>query len=422
MNKSQKFKILTSSELVKRYPINNLIKNLEINSSSIFAENLLTEYDCIILNTSSGHTVNQNRLSQLINYIKSNKGLVICLIDKMIGSWNSFNNFHYIEGVLNDIIKIQAYELFNNLNVGYEYKLTLEMQNTSFFDYLNKERNYWSIAVKNENLDKIIPLALNFDNEAISFTTIQYPYRIYFLPYIENKASEFWTSIYNELRNIRLFLNEVPEWTKNYILPTLTEKNNNIDELQININKLESEKETIINEKKYLEHIKNVLFCGSGLLLQNTVKEALISLGIDAKDGKSNREDITFIFENKHFVIEVKGLSKSVGEKDVSQLVSKKVQYEEEHLVEAKGILIANAWKDMPIEERNTIETIIFPDQMKKLTELRKVALLTTQQLFVAYCKNLEVNFDVNKFISNIENTVWIFKDLNEIDNYKLNT
>lgn len=171
-----------------------------------------------------------------------------------------------------------------------------------------------------------------------------------------------------------------------------------------------------------MEHIKNVLFCGSGLLLQNTVKEALISLGIDAKDGKSNREDITFIFENKHFVIEVKGLSKSVGEKDVSQLVSKKVQYEEEHLVEAKGILIANAWKDMPIEERNTIETIIFPDQMKKLTELRKVALLTTQQLFVAYCKNLEVNFDVNKFISNIENTVWIFKDLNEIDNYKLNT
>jgi len=327
---------------------------------------------------------------------------------------------NYSLSIVKNIIAKNPAMFFDNSNRGYEVKVLPEAQLTSFFDYLGSKDYQWNISVKKEDTDSIIPLAVNLDNEAIAFTVKQFPHRIYFLPYIVTAHAEFCNAVYDAIVHLNSKLENIPEWVSAYTLPTLNDKNKTIEEINNSIIKLEGQKEKVTKEKNYLEQIRNVLFCGSGVVLQNTVKEVLKCIGIDAKDGKNNREDITFVWEKKHFVSEVKGLSKSAGEKDVSQLVSKKIQYEEENLIQAKGILIVNAWKDKPLEQRNTSNVQIFPEQMMKLTQLRKVALLTTQQLFVAYCQKLENRFDINSFVAQIDSTIGKFEGLDNIQDYKI--
>lgn len=129
------------------------------------------------------------------------------------------------------------------------------------------------------------------------------------------------------------------------------------------------------------------------------MKDVLIELGLDAQDGKDVREDIILVHNGSHFVFEVKGLTKSAGEKDINQLQAKKMQYEQENKVKAKGVLIVNAWRELPLEDRNTPDHPIFPNQMMVMTNIWEFCLMTTQQLFVLYCMKLEKVFKLNEFL-----------------------
>ena len=45
---------------------------------------------------------------------------------------------------------------------------------------------------------------------------------------------------------------------------------------------------------------------------------------------------------------------------------------------------------------------------------------MTTQQLFVAYCDNLEGKFDLEEFIQKIESTNGILEGYDDIEKYKV--
>lgn len=243
--------------------------------------------------------------------------------------------------------------------------------------------------------------------------------RTFFLPWLPHADDIFWDGIIEIVYGLWNSAEPVDGWVQSYFVPTLKDKLAEIENCQKKIDRVESEKKTLVEYKEKLENIRDTLLFRDGIILQRTVREVLGFLGIDAKDGPHGREDITFVHGQHHFVIEVKGSTKSANEGNITQLNGKKVLYEEEIKTKSKGILIANAWRTLSLEQRGTPDHPIFPDQMMALTRTWDFALVTTQQVFVAYCKKLENQFDLEEFVQQLHSTIGVFQGFDDIQKYK---
>ena len=151
-------------------------------------------------------------------------------------------------------------------------------------------------------------------------------------------------------------------------------------------------------------------------------KEVLNEFGLKVEDGKQGREDLVFSFNDENFLLEVKGIEKSASKSNVRQLNGHLTEYKNEHEVEVKGILLVNAWRKLPIEERETKEKPIFPDEIMTLVNLTGVVLMTTQQLFVAYCEYLEGKFNLDTFVKTSKSTSGVMIGFEDTFKYKLNS
>lgn len=381
---------------------------------------LLSEYQGIILDTKDDLIVhNDQRKAQFRKYIKNNNGFIICVLRKFKGAWGTNSSYAFIDTVMEEALGIN----FNNFNSnvsGSSGEATNFSNNTVFNDYLRTPGVEWFISLNKESIENAVPLMENVESDAIAFMSKKYSNRIFFIPWIAKAEESFWNAVLELARELSGFTENSPQWVEEYQVPTMKEKNVAIAELQENIDKAEKEKKSIVEEKNRLIDIRDTLLFRDGIKLQNTVKNILNELGIPAKDGKMGREDVIFELGNKSFVSEVKGLKKSAAERHLNQLNSKKGQYEFEIKKKTKGVLIVNAWRDLPIENRGSNDHPIFPDQISSVTKMWEFALLTTQQLFVAYCKKLDGKFDNENFINELFDTVGVFSGLDDIDKYKL--
>ena len=94
-------------------------------------------------------------------------------------------------------------------------------------------------------------------------------------------------------------------------------------------------------------------------------------------------------------------------------------EYKNENEVEPKGILLINPWRKLPIEERNTNDKPNFPNEIMTLVNISNITLITTQQLFVAYCDNLEGKFNLDEFIQKIDSTNGVLEGYEDIERFK---
>jgi hypothetical protein len=138
--------------------------------------------------------------------------------------------------------------------------------------------------------------------------------------------------------------------------------------------------ERITAKSKQLEAEEQlkILFTAKGDDLADAVIKVFQELGAKAEPGKPDRDDIIIEFEGKHAVVEVKGRNSSAAEKDVAQLQKWVSISLADREIDAKGMLLVNAFCDTPIAER--VEPA-FPDQMLKLSKRYEHCLLTTTQL-----------------------------------------
>lgn len=407
---------------------NTFIKSdsLNIDTRSFVSINIgvtasvLKEYDLIVLDLLNELDIHEKRNQQLREYLLQGK-TIICLLNEYKEKRGGVVNLGPIKSLL--------YDSFNNSNLkiifnieshGDTYDITNYGRHHIFNKYLDSEKKQWRIALNKKLSPDVNILAQNVNVEPVAFTLKKYGGRVILLPYLPSNEEIFWDTVEEISFTVGNISEPVEEWVSKYTVPTLDVKIRKIKQIQERIDKYEVEKKEYENEKKHLENIRNTLLYRDGKILQDTVKEVLIELGIEAEDGPDGREDITFIYGDKHFVIEVKGLTKSAGEKHMSQLNSKKVQYEEDNKVKAKGVLLVNAWRKVPLEKRGTNDKPIFPDQMMELANIWEIALMTTQQLFVMYCKNLEGNFDVDSFIENVYKTIGVYNEYAVYTEYKI--
>jgi hypothetical protein len=99
-------------------------------------------------------------------------------------------------------------------------------------------------------------------------------------------------------------------------------------------------------------------------------------------DGLEGRDDLIAEFEEKIFVIEVKGKTKSAAEGDAAQLEKWVSTHMAEKSKLPKGLLVVNAYREIPLEERTED---VFPNQMLKFSKQREHCLMSGLQLLCLY-------------------------------------
>lgn len=179
---------------------------------------------------------------------------------------------------------------------------------------------------------------------------------------------------------------ELPAWTAAYALPgeleMKKEQRNLNDELNEVLFRISKQKELAAELESY-----KTLFAGTGKALETQIRRVFEELGFSVKEGEPGRDDLILRYEDKVAVVEVKGVSKSAGEKHAAQLEKWVSEYHVAHNVHPKGILVVNTYRDAPLENRSGYA---FPDQMLPFSKNRGHCLITTLQLLGLYldCKD----------------------------------
>ncbi len=429
METQKRYRVLLNTYSISKANLKEYDTYIDFDNRSILSvggnkdADLLLEYDGIIIDTDfflNNQIFETNtRIEQIKHFIKRSNSIMIFLIGKYQKSNNGWTNYIYIRQIINEIFNKNIDILFDTVSSGSKAYGTKFTNISPFREYLKTKSTNWSISFLGQYSEHVLPL-LNAENgNLIAFTPKQFLNKIFFLPWIPQKEEIFFSELIELVRNSSLEYETVPDWTRKYFVPSLKEKIDKINEIEVRIDECNKEKEKIVTGKDEIEKIRDTLLFRDGMVLQNVVKDVLNYLGLNSNDGTQGREDIIFIYNKNHFVIEVKGSKKSASYDNIKQLHSHMVQYEEDEQEKSKGILIINAWRELPIENRNTPDTLIFPTQIDKSVKIWGIALLTTQQLFVAYCQKLENKFNTEEFVKKLFNTVGAFDGLNNISDYK---
>jgi hypothetical protein len=131
---------------------------------------------------------------------------------------------------------------------------------------------------------------------------------------------------------------------------------------------------------------KKALVALDGNGLEEAVAAAFEELGAAITAGAPGRADRILNWKGKKAVIEVKGSVKSASERNAAQLEKWVAEHtaagdDEEDADPPKGILVVNAWREVPLPER---DSPAFPDQMLAYSEARGHCLLESAQLLTA--------------------------------------
>lgn len=384
----------------------------------------LTEYDAIILNIYNQVIFPPERVVQILNFLQLDKKLLIVILNKYSQNL-PHSNVKFISDIVSHLYSGDPFHKFIKENPsGTKFIETKNSHKSIFNEYLKTRTKSWKISFIDANIQSIIPLAKNLDNDIVAFSLedgpdISIKAHNAFVPWLDEGEQIFWDSIVDFLLNTNSDFNNVAEWVKNYSFPALDELEQKIFEKDEQIKLLEEEKLAFESKKRKFEKIRNVLLYKNGDLLKEISKEVLNDLGTNAEDGKQGREDLVFIHNDDHYLIEVKGTEKSASKTHVRQLTGHLTEYQNENEVKPKGILLINAWRKIPLEERGTGDKPIFPDDIMKLVNLSGVALMTTQQLFVMCCARLEGKFDLKAFVELLKNTQGILGGYDNIEMYK---
>ena len=197
-----------------------------------------------------------------------------------------------------------------------------------------------------------------------------------------------------------------PEWARAIQVPGLNKIQSELETASKEISRLENEKSELKQQKSELLSYRELLY-ETGHSLEEIVRKVFTELGYPPKQAKFGEEYI-IEFNNTLGIIECKGVKKSISRRDFRQLLDYVKNYETEpdlSNLKIKGILIANAWRDLKPKDRNTKERKIFPsgkDGVINISQRHHIALVSTIDLFKVFCKYKKGEIEPIKIIEAI--------------------
>lgn len=173
----------------------------------------------------------------------------------------------------------------------------------------------------------------------------------------------------------------MPEWAGQVVLPQEQDALDGVSKTQGQLAKLEKK---LTTQRAALSTIqeRKLLLVGTGVALEAVCGQAFEALGFKVETGPPGGADLILRDGSKVAVVEVKGKTKTAAKADASQLEGWVTDYELEHGVQPKAILVATAWRDTPLADR---PDEAFPDSMRSYSEKRDHCLITGPQLLGAW-------------------------------------
>ena len=177
-----------------------------------------------------------------------------------------------------------------------------------------------------------------------------------------------------------------PAWLGAIKIPGEASLENEIATKKQNLEAMKSDVKQSEDSLTELRKYKELLY-ETGSILQERVKSTLDKLGAKIEPSPVSDE---FIIEigGKKALIEVKGVdNKSVSKPHLSQLNQDMTQYRMMNNQSIKGILVGNSWRLHPLKQRDMPDKPIFTDYVVKVAPNQDIGLISTPQLFKAFCK-----------------------------------
>lgn len=179
-----------------------------------------------------------------------------------------------------------------------------------------------------------------------------------------------------------------PEWVSSIEIPGEAPLRSEIATEERKLQAIESKIGRLRASLRELQGYKGLLY-ETGLPLQELVKSTLEKFGASTEPSPVSDEFIISAGGRKA-LIEVKGISKGISKDDLGQLIVDKGEYIKLTGQDIKGILIGNAWRLLPLRQRDTRGKSIFPHNIVQIAQDQDVGLVSTTELFRAFCKTLE--------------------------------
>jgi len=199
-----------------------------------------------------------------------------------------------------------------------------------------------------------------------------------------------------------------PDWLNSIEVPDESSLKQELSAQKVEMQEMEARIRTTLESLSGLQKIKGILF-ETGLTLQELVKLSLDRIGARIKPSAVTDEFIIEI-NAKEALIEVKGNVKSVTKDNVAQLVTDLMEHLKTTGQEIHGILIGNGWRLEPPEQRDIGNKTIFSRDAIKVAENHNIGLLSTTELFKAYCQILENPIQKDEVLNKIIGGVGIIK------------
>lgn len=305
-------------------------------------------------------------------------------------------------------MEFRNHNLFHDFwitNEGYMYyEAFISSHDLTPFIYINGTDKAVG-AYKNYNLGYLLILPTPYDREGYNNNEDCKVAHEKFT----NSVIRLYVAIFKDKKEVVL-----PEWTRQYLF----DEEKTISSEIIDVRKRYDDAFSELKLKEdMLEEIKKfkLLYVGTGDQLLDQVKKIFEQLGFEIKEADIGRDDIVMFYNNQPFVVEVKGVSNTAAEKHAAQLEKWVSGYFIKNKVKAKGILVVNAHKDVPIKER---DDVIFPDQMLEYSRDRNHCLISGLQLLCLYLDIVREPCKKDKVITELIETNGVFGKYNDWHNY----
>ncbi|MFC8385859.1 hypothetical protein [Nocardia sp. NPDC057272] len=198
---------------------------------------------------------------------------------------------------------------------------------------------------------------------------------------ISNLAHEFQLGLIECASRLSSVTEPQPDWVQQIRLIGETEVLDEVESNEKQIAEIQAEVLTLRERLREIEHLKD-LVSGTGRALELAVKEVLEVLGGRVEEPEPGRDDWIVHFPEGVAVVEVKGLGKSAGEKNATQLEKWVLGYHDRKGVFPKGILVINAWRNLALPDRTEKA---FPDQMLPYATRSQHCLITGAQMLALH-------------------------------------
>ncbi|HUF54610.1 MAG TPA: hypothetical protein VMR52_12680 [Dehalococcoidia bacterium] len=204
-------------------------------------------------------------------------------------------------------------------------------------------------------------------------------------PPTECSADDAIKVLLEDLAGMSFEVSPEPEWVANMSTAREQTLNDRLASVDEEIGRMRQVREELVAHRRARRDFLKLAYEKGIAGLQDVARRAFEELGYLTEEAdREVSDEFIVVHGDRRFLIEVKGHRKSAQKEDIRQLDESLDQYERKFQEPIKGVLLVNAWRELPVEERDQVETKNFPDDVEKRAKAIDVCLISGVSLLNA--------------------------------------